>query len=282
MAVLPLKQKSMRLRVRFSYLVLFLTFIGGLGFSLFLYEGLYQQHRVDGIAHTSRIIPLPIALVGGKVVFYGQVMGYQDLLAGFDEALEHVVSQTYMRLVAEELNVGVHKDAITAYRDRMGGDALLEQLEWSGRQYESRIVEPLLLAQQTEQAVYASEKYQEEARDAIDRIGRDLDLEIPFTDLAVIYSEDFSASSGGYLDYYAEDDAFLQHLPIFDLALFEPSEVIELDTSFAIAQLYDEVLVDEERVRVGVQWIVIRKQGLSHAIEMKRDEYPVQYFVNWE
>jgi hypothetical protein len=282
MAVLPLKKKSMQLRVRFSYLVLFLVFIGGLGFSFFLYEGLYQQHRVDGLAMTSRIIPLPVARMDGKMLFYGQIMTYQDLLPGFDEALEHIVSLTYVELVAEELDVRVSRDEIDAYRNREGGDGIMEQLDWSGRQYESRIVEPLLLAQQTEQEVYSSEKYQEESRDAIDRIERDLELDIPFTDLAFIYSEDFSAPDGGYLDYYAEDDAFLQDLPIFDLELFEPSEVIELDTSFVIAQLYDEVVVDEERVRVGVQWIVIRKQGLSHAMEVKREEYPVQYFIGWE
>ena len=282
MAVLSPKQSHMKRRVRFSFLLLFFLFIGTLGFGSFLYEGLYHQHRVEGIAQVARFVPLPVARLDGKVIFYGQVMAYQELLPGFDEALEHVLNQTYVILLAEELDVDVSRAEVDEYMDREGVESIREELGWSHRQYENRIVRPLLLSQKVEQYVYSSEKYQIESRDAIDRVARDLDLDIPLTDLAVIYSEDYSAPAGGYLDYYTRDDLFVQILPVFDLDPLAPSEVIEMETGFAIAQLYDVVEVEEERSRVGVQWILIRKQGLSSAVEVKREEYPVRYFIAWD
>lgn len=282
MAVLAPKQGRMKRRVTFSYLTIFFFVVGSVGFGLFLYEGLYQQQRVDGIAQVARFLPLPIARLDGKVIYYGQVMAYQDVSPGFDEALEHVVNQTYIQLLAEELDAEVTGSEVNEYMNREGMQALLDEIDWSRRQYERRIVEPLLLAQKVEQIVYSSEKYQEEPRDAIDRIARDLELGILFTDLAFIYSEDYSASTGGYLDYYMADDALMQVVPVFDLDLLTPSDVIEMETAFTIAQLYDVVEVEEERMRVGVQWILIRKQGLASAIELKREELPVQYFIQWD
>jgi parvulin-like peptidyl-prolyl isomerase len=281
MAVVHPSQKPMRLRVRFSYFVLFLLLILGIGGSFFVYEALYKQHRMDGIAGVAFVLPVPIARIGSETVFYRDVLMYRDLLSQFDLALEHVVTQTYIEWLAEDLGVKVDQEDVNLYVEGQDINQMADDLGWTRRQYEMRIVRPLLLAQKVETALYASETYQESARTTIERIERDLALEVAFSDLARLYSQDLSGSEGGYLSYYAEEDALMEELGVFDLPLLEPSAIIERDHSYVIAQLYDVIGEGESRARVGLQWIVIRKIGLNETITQVKEAVPIHYLMTW-
>jgi parvulin-like peptidyl-prolyl isomerase len=288
-----LRHEMYRKKIPRSYIAIFVLLVflfTSISYAIF---GFYLEHWYTGPARVAaRVLPLPAVIVESKVVWYRDVSEFANVFAvaqedqgvelgdPFQAALERTVSNKHLQNFAKELGVNLTKQDLLNYEIADPDlEEFLDRVGWKEAQYRKFIVEPLLLAQESEALVFANPEYQTESLKAIQNLEQDIGLGIRFEDLAMQYSHDVSAETGGYLGFFTKD-AMPEGLDdLFDAEIGEPSEIIETEHSFVIAQVYDVLGFGEDRLSVAIQIITIKKTGLSDALDDFAETQSVRYFV---
>ena len=288
-----LRHEMYRKKIPRSYIAIFIVLV--LFFVSFSYAvfGFYLENWYTGPARiAAKVLPMPAVIVENKVIWYRDISEFANVFAlaeedqgvelgdPFQAALDRTVSNKHLLNFSKELGVDVSRQEIQDFViDDVDLEEFLDRVGWSESQYRKFIVEPLLLAQESEDVIFASHEYQAESLKAIQNLEQDIGLGIRFEDLAIQYSDDVSGPAGGYLGFFTEDamPEGLEHL--FDAELAEPSEIIETEHSFMIAQVYDVIGYGEDRVSVALQIITIKKTGLSDALDNFAEHQSVRYLV---
>ncbi|PIX62017.1 hypothetical protein CO057_03155 [Candidatus Uhrbacteria bacterium CG_4_9_14_0_2_um_filter_41_50] len=281
------EQLMPQVRLHFSHVATFI-FLILISFVFFIgVHGFYFQNWHTGAARVAaKFLPIPAAIVEGDIIWYKQVSETANLLiaaeeeseGAFDMALEAVIRQVYVEHLAEELGVSVTRDEVSAYEVDMI-DGFLEEVGWSEREYRNYVVKPLLLAQKTEEALLNSYDYQAIARDDLAKVLLDLELGIPFSDLAEQYSEDGSAVFGGDIGLFEKFKLPVGMEPVWDLEVDQVSEILDLGDSYALVKVYDNVVLEGERTHVALQVILVKKATLSEVLEDFARAQEVKVFV---
>ena len=288
-----LRHELYRKTIPRSYIALFVGIV--LLFILLSYAffGFYLEHWYTGPARTaSRFLPLPAVIVESDIVWYREVAEFANVFAAaaedehfgitdpFRSAVDRAVSNAHLEHFAQELGVHISRSDIQDYAiEDPDLETFLEEIGWNESQYRTFIVGPLLQAQQAEEIVFSDQAYQAEALNRIGNVQQDLELGIAFEDLAKQYSDDVSGASGGYLGFFDVEQLPEGLDPLEEAALEEPSDVIETEGAFLVAQVYDVIEVGGERIQVAIQLIQVNKTGLSDALEAFSQTQTVRYFV---
>lgn len=274
-----------------SYILAFFVFclsVALIGIFLF---GFYVGHWYQGPARTiAQIVPLPAASVEGDVIKYIEVVELAAVLdlaeetdilsTPFDRALEMLIDRRHLEHLAEELDVQIYQEDIDAYDlSTQEIQDFLTQVHWAEDDYRRYVVEPLLLSQALEEAVYDHREYQGVALAEIESIVENIGFGISFIDLAKQYSDDPTAVIGGDAGYFTLDELEPGLEPAFGLELEEVSDILETHDYFALAQPYDEIIEDEERVKVGLRLITIDKNDLDVALEEYKKGRTVKIYL---
>jgi hypothetical protein len=171
----------------------------------------FVTHSMSGIFRPlSSLVLIPAAQADGQRVSYRAVAELAHGMKGFggattnkeafDRSLAVSVYRLYIEELAQELDVEVGKDEVTAYPvDLDVVNSGLEIAKWQEKDYRKYIVEPLLLAQKTEAAVSANDIYQADALEAMESLRKKVAQGMPFADVAQNFSQDPSALSRGDL-----------------------------------------------------------------------------------
>lgn len=284
------EQAMPQVRLRFSHIAafIFLIFI-----SLVFFvgvHGFYFQNWHTGAARVvAKFLPIPAASVEGDIVWYKQVSETANLLDVFEDtgsqdvfelALEAVVRQKYILHLAEELGVTVSKDEINSYPiNEQEIATYLFDIGWNEKEYRKYVVTSLLYAQKTEEALLDSYDYQAIARDDLAKVLLDVDLGIPFSDLAEQYSEDNSNVLGGDIGLYMQADLPLGMENVWSLNVDQISEILDLGDAYALVKVYDDVVLEGERTQVALQLILVKKATLSEVLEDYARTQEVKVFV---
>lgn len=285
MTLIPHEEKSrekIKIKVRPSHLVAFFVFLA-IFFSVMAGGyGLYIAHWTGPLARwITGILPLPAATVAERVVYYEDVLAIQDVLgdeADWNDALRVMVHRATIENLAAELNVVVEQEAIDDFDPEGDVEQFLSSTNWTQQELNKYIVQPLLLEQELEAAIYASRDYQADALNRLRLVEENIELGVDFGDLALQHSEDISASLEGDLGYVTLDELDSGLEEIFELEYGEVSEILEAETYFAIAQVYDIVESGGEELR-GVQLITINKDSLASVLDQYAESQTVKYWV---
>ncbi len=274
-------------RVPTSYFIyFFFLFFVVFGF-IFVIFGFYKNHWDSGLPKSiARILPFPAAVVEGDKVLYSSAIEYASLYKFsnnngdyFEAGLLRAVNMIHLFALADELNVSISKNELNEYAlDDLDGD-FLKAVGWTENKYRKYVIKPLILSQELELAVYNSHDYQKRALAKVDSIYQNIEMGIDFDDLALQYSESLSSDNGGFIGFFEKDDLANGYEALFDFELGQVSEVIETDRTFVIAKVFDIVEIDDERVGVGVQEIVVKKDELSEVLDRFIEGREVKYWV---
>ena len=230
-------------------------------------------------------MPIPVASVNGDFIWYGDVSelanGYEalrelDPYVGFTIAAESRVEIALMEQLAESLGV---EQPHVAFERSPELEELLRETGWTQEEYERYTLYPQALAVRLEEAVFSSNFYQTSARHEIEELRGEVERGVLFSDVAKSDSEHLSASYGGDLGMLTagELDPGLESL--LDLEIDEVSEILESDTYFAFARVYDQSENEDGEPIIYVQIVTVNKVGLDEALKNYRDEQNVRMFL---
>jgi hypothetical protein len=253
-----------------------------------IYVAFAVVHWRTGFGRTlSGIVPFPAATVGFQVVWYHEVVELAEVLDefqtddsvadSFDRALNLAVRRRLIEKLAGDLGVTVTDEEIPAPTPEVL--SLMAVHGWSEADYRKYLSRPLLLAQKTEDQLQLSDEFQEIAKKKLQVVQDHLALGIAFSDIANQYSEDSSAAYGGDIGYFYRDELPAGLEGIFEAALNEPTEILEVPDGFVIAMLYDAIEIDGVRSEVGVRIIKARKATLAEVLEIFSPSQTVWYLV---
>ncbi len=153
-------------------------------------------------------------------------------------------------------------------------EALAEEIEtsfgWEFEDFVSRLVEPMVLMGQVNEALYADADWQQSAREQVD--GYRSRIEGGESLMDVFAAESASGIQGGDWGYMR-----LEEMPedwqsvVPDLPLNTVSEVIELPDAFSLLTVNERVEAGED-TQYAIQAILVRKRGADEALEAFRQE----------
>ncbi len=283
------EQVMPQVRLHFSHLIAFVLLISVSMIFFIGVHGFYFQNWHTGSARVvAKYLPIPAASVEGDIVWYKQVSETANLFSvvdngqedAFESAFEAAIRQKYILHLAQELGVTVTKDEINSYPiNEQEIATYLFEIDWSENEYRKYIVTPLLYAQKTEEALLSSYDYQAIARGELDKVLLDVELGIPFSDLAVQYSEDSSAVFGGDIGLYEQTDLPAGMELVWDLEVDELSDILDLGDAYALVKVYDDVILEGERTNVALQLILVKKATLAEVLEDYAKTEDVKVFV---
>lgn len=259
----------------------------------YAFFALYLGHGYTGAARLfAHVVPIPAAIVEGDVIWYAEVAEFAnvfdraraeegaDVPDPFQAALDRAVSNAHLRSYAESIGVQVTRSDVQSYViDDEDFETFLHDVHWSESRYRRLVIEPLLYAQAAEAIVYDDAAQQIASSERVTNVKRDLERGIRFEDLAIQYSDDPSGTSGGFLGFYTKDAMPSGLEEVFDDAVRTPSEILDTDGAFVIAQIYDTIIIDGERAQVALQIISIKKTGLAPVLETYVEGRKVWYLV---
>lgn len=221
----------------------------------FLY---FHVHHGPGRLLAS-IVPIPTAVVDGRLVWYHQVAETANTLeteAGMsadeaiDRALIRAIRERIMEKIAESVSVPIVNDE-------------------------------LVFAANLETAVLASSTYQSAARGRLERIVTKLGEGLPFYDLATQYSAHSSAASGGDLGYVDVSTLPVEvQSTVGNMAIGTTSDVIATEKSFWLYRVED-ILEDEAgNVTTWLRVIEMKKDLLGTVVDAELARADVREFLH--
>ncbi|MBU4315426.1 peptidyl-prolyl cis-trans isomerase [Patescibacteria group bacterium] len=247
----------------------------------FIYNSIYVDHiNNNSTRFISNILPLPAGTANNDLFFYKDVFAL-DLLAQkefeqedhFSYAIEAVVKQKLLDQLIDELNLEfkfLAPDEINTSE--------YEAYGWNEKMYKKYLLEPLQQSEILQSAVLDCSNCQLDVRMEMEHVASLLDMGIGFSDLAKQYSEVASSQFGGDVGFVKLDDIDEELKSIWDFEIGEMSDVIELSDRFVIAKVYDVTEVGSEREQIGLQIIVMYKNGLSEVLSDRKELAEVKIF----
>ncbi len=234
---------------------------------LFLYFG---AHR--GFASVlARIVPVPAAVVDGRVVWYSEVSERANALERISgvpsgEAMHRalLLSERYavVKNLSDELRV--------TPEPFHAGESSLPPLYQAVLRRESRL----------EAAVFLSERLQSASRSKIEAIQLKLQQGIGFADLATEYSEGDAAVFGGDIGY-VNPSMLPEELQTTakTLAAGETSSIVETPYGFWLAKAEDVIESEGEERLILLRVIEIKKDLLGDVVDAELRRVRVREFL---
>ncbi len=245
-------------------------------------DGFKSQYWHHGIARVvAGAVPFPAASINGESIKYGDVAemaNYFEIVIGvhqdqsFLQGLEYLKRLAYMEQLATELQIE------TSAAQEFESLAYLGELGWSKKDHEKYIEYPHGLQIALEEEVMQSEEYQAEAIGRVVAIQSDLDVGFEFSGVATQRSAHLSAQNGGDIGYFELGDLPEGYESLVELEVDQVSEILQTETYFFIAYVYDYVEADEPQI--GIKIITVDKQGLSSALNELMEESEEVYHIS--
>lgn len=276
--------------------------------ALFVAYGFFVQlffffHFIHGPAYFfSRFIVVPAAIVTAsedgsrKTLSYtttlqlaraaeafglsAQASAEADSPKPFDEGLRIGVHRLYVQQLADELAVEVTDEEVSSYQvDEAAIAGGLEEAGWTIDEYRKYVVEPLLLAQKVEQAVYGQDESQAPARQELEDLLAKVEEGIPFADVALHYSQDsVTAPASGNLGLMSIDEVPDWLRPAVNLETGQRSGILSAGDAYWVVEVVSKEVIGEEEF-VQFRGIAVNKMSLGEIIATRRADNPPLVFV---
>lgn len=241
------------------------------------------------------VIPYPAVTVNGDWISFKEVIVNFDALKNFyavqsadmelaelgdEEALENIVNNLIRQSIIEELAESYLIEVDQAQVDELVADAALdaggeagdlaamleENFAWTEAEFRARVIEPVVLAAQLEEAILADTELQADRRQIAASALARIESGEEFGAVASEVSEDASAMNGGDLGYMSPgllpedwDNA------IFSLEAGEMTGVVEIETGYGIFKVYEYVGAGED-LQAGVLGILVTKRYIEDVV----------------
>lgn len=248
-------------------------------------------HLHRGVFRTmARVAPFPALVVNGDVVWYREVSeraNALESLAGMPEggafvrAVELAIQYKVLLALADELGINVpetERDAFAVTDQALS--RLKSEAGWRNGDYLRLGAGSFVLAERLEAAVLENVEAQENARKRMARVEDKLAQDVPFTSVAVQYSEGETASLGGDLGYV--DVATLPNaLAVFaaSAAIDDISGVLETEKGFWLLSVEDVIASDNAPRHVWLRAIEIKKDLLADVLADRVGDATVVQFL---
>ncbi|MCA9348596.1 peptidylprolyl isomerase [Candidatus Saccharibacteria bacterium] len=277
-------------------------------FSTFTVYRLYRSNVYsDFYYNVTKIVPMPIARVGGSFVYYDDYLfelrryvhyfesqqnvdfsseaGQASLREQQKRSIDKVIEDVYIAKLARQKNISVSNDEVDAEiallreQNKLGSDeeafeeVLLDFWGWTINDYRQYVRKELLKQKVTE-------AYDDQAWTRAREVEQKLEAGADFADLAAEYSDDLaSAANGGEygfdlnLEENNEDPQVLE--AVFGLKKGQVSEVINTGYRLEIVKVLD---VQEDR-RTAAH-ISIFFTDISDRINDLKEEQPAKIYIS--
>lgn len=275
-------------KVPASYFVLFFFGLFLIFGFIFVGFGYYKNHWRSGLPRSiAKVLPLPAAIIeNAGMVKYTNVIEYAALYQSgggqedaFEIGLQKAIESKILFNLADELNVQVSKQDLENYEVDSKDLDSLQEIGWNESQYKKYVILPFLTAQKLENAVHGDRAYQKDALQKVESVQNQIERGIDFNDLAMQYSEGVSADDGGFKGFYKIDKLPEGFEVLSSEQVGGAPKMIELENSFVLARLFDETEIEGERVEVGIEEIVVKKDDLSAVLDDLVQQAVVKYWV---
>lgn len=257
-------------------------------------------------------LPYPVASVNGDWIPFSEYFKEYDAMAKYvaesgettlsdaemtSEVLNTLVNEAVVGQLADRYNVKVSEDKVeeflqSAYAQSESKESFYAEVEqmfgWDEKTFTERIIRPLVLASQLEEAIQADATVQTEARSAIDGALARLDAGEAFSDVATDVGDAYTSESGGDIGYVNTDPSYGE-LPeewygeIESLEIGAYSGVVESADAFAIIQLRDRIAGTEgESDQAQLSIVLVMKRTVDDIIQDFKDESKIKRFIGEE
>lgn len=204
----------------------------------------------------------------------------KDAPKPFDEGLRIGVHRLYVEQLADELGVEVPASEVAAYQvDESAIATGLQEAKWSVEQYRKYIVAPLLLLQKAELAVYSNDDSQLPAKEELESLVAKVEEGIPFSDVALYFSQDPATSQlGGSFELMATDEIPDWLAAAANLAEGERSQILSGEDAYWVVQVAGRETIGEQEF-IQFRGIAVKKMSLGEIIAARREANPPVVFV---
>ncbi len=276
-----------------------------LGVALSVSAAVYLLPTTDPFVRsvTSRI-PYPIAVVDGRVLTFRAFFEEQDALeryllqAGAEQEIENfallqeqilnaMIDRVLVEQMAADRGIALDQakvDAFLASASEQSGseDAFFQEIEaslgWDKEAFVSHIMEPIVLAGQVQEQMYADATQQSEARSRIEAYLSRIRAGEAFADVfaSTDGEDDIAGGEWGYLTQEQMPEAWQSVVP--GLALNVVSDVIELPDAYSIVQVSEQIEAAED-IQYRINTIIVAKYGMDEAMETYRADARIWRFL---
>jgi parvulin-like peptidyl-prolyl isomerase len=152
------------------------------------------------------------------------------------------------------------------------------QYNWDKQEYIDHILIPMQQSEILQDAVLSCSDYQQSVKIEMEHVISLINIGIGFDDLAKQYSQIASSQFGGDIGYLKQDELNEGLNALWDYNVNQNSGIVELADRFIIAKVYDVVENEGVREQIGIQMIVMYKNGLQEVLGEKKQKANVKIF----
>lgn len=277
------KQELRIFGLLFTLVFLFLFFWYGL--ALPRWDGFFARTAAS-------LVPYPALRVNGSFISFHRIFSQARQLNSvaiseffimpdvtndevLDLAADLLVQDRLADQLAKDLRVSVSNKEIDEAYDAFLSEYNYEKSEWKKKlkdelgmresQFLNQVLEPFLLMQKIEEAIFASEIYQQSVTDraelALERLGQGMS----FGDIAAAYSDDYSEYDGD-LGFFFISDIPQEWLGVLELEVYEWTHIIESGDAYYVLMQTDTIGTDDEIEQIRLSAMVFRKLGAREVL----------------
>lgn len=302
--------------VLLAFLIFVVAYLISIGFLVYfspILTGRIDQDRL--VRRTIKLVPYPVAMVGGKFVtsekllanlssvqkFYenqdfsklglrvdfSTIDGKKRLEIKGKEVLQKLIEDAIIQEEAKKAGIILTQDVIDQEVDRMlkeygTGDALKNNLQklygWKLEDFKENIVKPDLYREELFAYIQKNDPSFPLAKERITAAASDLQSGLSFSDAVKKYSDGGSAAEGGSLGWFSAD----QMLPevaavVFKLNSGAQSEIIQSSLGYHIVRVEDKKTENKVDM-VKVSQIFVRTKSFSDWLSESEKKYHILVF----
>jgi parvulin-like peptidyl-prolyl isomerase len=267
--------------IRFIDILIFI-FIGLLLLSsVFVYKNIYINHNNTNVTRIiADVLPLPAGIVNSDFLMYEDIFALDQLAViefpdedHFSYAINAAIKEKVLNQMVDELGIEFRFDN----SDDINEDVYL-QYNWDKQEYIDHILIPMQQSEILQDAVLSCSDYQQSVKIEMEHVISLINMGIGFDDLAKQYSQIASSQFGGDIGYLKQDELNEGLNVLWDYNVNQNSGIVELSDRFIIAKVYDVVENEGVREQIGIQMIVMYKNGLQEVLGEEKQKANIKIF----
>lgn len=253
---------------------------------LVAFWGLGTHHGFARVV--ARVVPVPAAVVDGRVVWYHEVVERANALeilsdVSSDESMDRalMLAERYaiVQNLADDLDLP-HQNVGATSPKRDALRALIDEAGWSGRDQFRYAVGAYALAENVEEAALGNVALQATARARLENIQLKYQQGIGFADLAGEYGEGQAVLTAGDIGY-VDPESLPEELRTVakTIAVGEVSAITETQYAFWLMKAEDVIEVEDGTRSVWLRVIEVKKDLLGDIVDEQMKTARIREFL---
>jgi len=246
------------------------------------------------VRNVTTVVPYPIAVVNAEPIsfkdFYVEWDAMQNYLKSQTDTsalppaaemqssiIDAMTERTAIRQLAKQYGITLDQSKVDQMTEstlsqygseQEAADAIQKTFGWDKQLFVDRVIKPVVLSSQLEEAIYADNILQTAAKTKIDSALQRLKNGDDFAAVAKEVSEDSSAANGGDIGSLTADVVPPEWVEaVASLGLNKFSEVIDLGSAYSISMASEQTESEDSGTQFNFHIIIVNKQSLDSVLQ---------------